>query len=162
MYDYFYQQWGTFSNLQAISATLYNGYHTYLNVNGVVYQENPGTYIDGTSPVLMSFTTPWINLAGLQGFQRLYFIYLLGTYFSPYTLQVGIAYNYNPGPMQNIAVYPDNFTPNWGGDSNWGSNTNWGGGQGTQASSDSGAGNVFAARLFPNQGKCEASPAYIN
>jgi hypothetical protein len=156
MYDYFYNQWGTFSNLQAISATLYNGYHTYLNVNGAIYQELPGTYIDGTSPVLMSFTTPWINLAGLQGFQRLYFIYLLGTYFSPYTLQVGIAYNYNPGIMQNIAVYPDNFTPNWGGDSNWGSNTNWGGGQGTQASSDGGAGNVFAARLFPNQGKCES------
>lgn len=115
MYDYFYNQWGTFTNKNAISATIYQGLHTYLNQFGFVFQEIPGRYLDGSDPVLMSFTTSWIHLEGIQGFQRLYFMYLLGTYYTPFTLNVGIAYNYNPSALQQVNVMPDNFTPDWGG-----------------------------------------------
>lgn len=155
MYDYYYQQWGTHTNLQAVSSTLYNNLHTYLNQYGHVLQETPGVYLDGSTPVLMSFTSAWINLAGLQGFERFYFMYLLGTYYSPFKLNVSIGYNYNSGPMQNIVVTPDNNTPNWGGETVWGAGSNWGGGQGTQSSADSSA-NVFAARIFPAQQKCSS------
>jgi hypothetical protein len=103
----------------------------------------------------MSFTTAWINLAGLQGFERFYFFYLLGTYLSPFQLNISVGFNYNPGPVQSVLVTPDNATPNWGGDAQWGSNTNWGGGQGNGSSADHSA-NVFAARIFPNQQKCES------
>lgn len=153
MYDYFVQQWGTHSNIQAISGTLYQSYQTYLNSFGQVYQETPGQFTDGATPVLMSFTTAWINLSGLQGFERFYFGHLLGTYYTPFKLNVGIAYNYNPSPAQSILVTPDNFVSNWGGEAQWGSGSNWGGGQGDGASSDTSA-NVFAVRLFPNQQKC--------
>jgi hypothetical protein len=155
MYDYFYQQWGTHTNVAAISSTLYQGKHTYLNSYGQVLQETAGSYLDNASPVLMSFTTAWINLAGLQGFERFYFFYLLGTYLSPFQLNISVGFNYNPGPVQSVLVTPDNATPNWGGDAQWGSNTNWGGGQGDGSSADHSA-NVFAARIFPNQQKCES------
>lgn len=145
MYDYFFDQWGTFSNLQAISATLYQGYHTYLNQYGQVLQETPGTYVDGSSPVLVSFTTSWINLAGVQGYERFYFLYLLGTYNTPFKLNVSMAYDYNQGPTHSVMVMPDNFTPPWGGDAQWGSNSFWGG-----------PGNVFEARIFPKTQKCES------
>ena len=68
MYDYFFNQWGTHSNINAISATLYQGSHTYLNIYGQIFQELANTYIDGSVPVLMSLTTSWINVAGLQGY----------------------------------------------------------------------------------------------
>ena len=189
MYDYFFDQWGTFTNKNAISACLYQNTHTYLNEFGFVFQESPGYYLDGTDPVLMNFTTSWINIAGLQGFQRLYFMLFLGTYYTPFTLNASIAYNYNPGSLQLINVKPENFTPNWGGggidmpnpgnqfwgsdptwgsdaawgaantpqgnNPPWGSENNWGGGQGTGSSADSAA-NVFQARLFPEQQKCES------
>lgn len=144
MYDYFYQQWGTFSNIRAISATLWQGAHTYLNEFGRVFQETPNTYVDGSSPVLMSFTTSWINVAGLQGYERFYEMLLLGTYITPYKLNVQLAYDYGFS-QQSIIVQPDNFTPPWGGDAVWGSGQAWGG-----------PGNVFEARVFPETQKCES------
>ncbi len=161
MYDYFYNQWGTFTNQSAISSTLYQNIHTYLNSFGQVLQETAGSYIDGTKPVLMSFTTAWINIAGLQGFERFYFMYLLGTYFSPFKLNTTIAYNYNPNPMQAVDIYPDNQTGNWGDQAVWGAPGVWGGTEGSQSAADS-SGNVFEARLFPAQQKCESFQISIN
>lgn len=144
MYDYFYNQWGTFSTLSAVSATLFNDLHTYLNSSGQVYQETPGSYLDGSNPVLMSFTTSWVSLAGLQGFERFYFMYLLGTYYTPFLLNMQISYDYNSYSGQSIMVSPDNFTPPWGGEPVWGSSPPWGG-----------PGNTFEARIFPQVQKCE-------
>lgn len=115
MYDYYYQQWGTFVGVPAISSTLYQGMHTYLNSHGNVYQETIGQYLDGSTPVVMGFTTAWINVAGLQGYQRAYFFYLLGKYISPHFLQVSIAYDYNSNPQQSSTITPDNYSPNYGG-----------------------------------------------
>lgn len=151
VYDYYFNQWGTFSNINAISATLYQGFQTYLNTFGQVFQETPGIYTDGSSPVLLSFTTSWINLAGLQGYERFYFMYLLGVYYSAFKLNVSIGYDYNSNATQNVLVQPDNFTPPWGGDAQWGSNSNWGG-----------PGNVFEARIFPAKQKCESFQITIN
>lgn len=155
MFDYYYNQWGTFTSRSAISATLYNNTHTYLNSFGQVFQETPGSYIDGSSPVLMSFTSAWINIAGLQGFERFYFLYLLGTYFTPFTLDVGIAYNYNSSPLQSTLITPDNATPAWGGEAVWGAGASWGSSTEGGSSADSTA-NIFEARLFAAQQKCES------
>jgi hypothetical protein len=145
MYDYFFQQWGTHSNVEAISATLYQSEHTYLNSVGNVFQELPGTYLDGSTPVLMSLTTAWIHLAGLQGFERFYQGYLLGTYYTPFTLNCTLSYDYNPSSTQAITVLPQDYVADWGGEANWGSGGPWGG-----------PGNVFRARLFPEKQKCES------
>jgi hypothetical protein len=151
MYDYFYQQWGVFTNLRAVSATLYQGAHTYLNSLGQVFQETPGTYLDGSTPVLMSFTTSWMNVAGLQGYERFYFCYLLGTYLSPFKLNVQLAYDYNSSSTQAITVTQDNYSPNWGGESLWGGGSTWGGNS-----------QVFEARIFPQVQKCESFQVTIN
>ena len=153
MYDYFFNEWATHTNVLAISATLYHGSHTYLNSLGEVFQESKGLYLDGFSPVLMSLTTSWINLAGLQGFERFYFANLLGTYLSPFKLQVTMSYNYNPSASQAILVTPDNYTPSWGGEALWGSGGSWGSDQDNGTGSP---GNIFSARLWPQIQKCES------
>lgn len=114
MYDYFFQQWGSFEGVPAISSTLYQNLHTFLNSDGAIFQETPGTYLDGSSPVVMGFTTSWISLAGLQGYQRAYFFYLLGQYISPHFLQLSIAYNYNSAPSQFTLITPNNYSPAYG------------------------------------------------
>jgi hypothetical protein len=154
MYDYFVNQWGSHTNIAAISATLWESAHTYLNSYGQVYQETPGTYIDGSEPVLMGLTTAWINIAGLQGFERFYQAYLLGTYFSPFILNVQLAYDYNPSPIQATQVTPDNQTTNWGGTPLWGSESTWG--NDLQDLGASSTANVFTARIFPQNQKCES------
>lgn len=146
MYDYYFDQWATHSNIYAISSTLYQGLHTYLNQYGHVFQEASGTYTDGSQPVLMSLTTSWIAIAGIQGFERFYSMNLLGTYFSPFKLNIGLAYNYNSSAIQNTIVTPSNYAAAWGEEALWGSGGPWGGSEG----------NVFTARLFPEKQKCQS------
>lgn len=144
MYDYYYGQWGTFNNLNAISSTLFNAKDTYISNLGYIYQETPDYYLDGSNPVLLSFTTSWISLAGIQGLERFYEVYLLGGYASPFKLQVQMAYDYNKSPSQSVMVLPNNYSKTWGGDALWGSGEFWGG-----------PGDVFEARIFPEQQKCQ-------
>lgn len=113
MYDYFYGQWGTFSS-NAISSALFQDLHTYIAPNGYVYQETPGVYLDGTNPVLLSFTTSWINVAGLRGYQRAYRYFLLGQYLSPFRLMCSTAYNYKSSPSSFAMIQPNNFSPAYG------------------------------------------------
>lgn len=146
MYDYYFKQWGTFTNISAVSATLWQGKHTYLNSFGQVFQEALGTYVDGSTPVLLSLTSAWINLAGLQGLERFYFLNLLGTYYTPYKLNVEMAFNYNGSPEQSVIVVPNNFGGAWGSAPYYGGGAGWG----------NSPGNVFTARVFPNKQKCQS------
>jgi hypothetical protein len=132
MYDYFVGQWGVFSGISNISSALYQNLHTFINSSGKAYQESPGTYLDGTNPVLMRFKTGWLNLAGLQGYQRAYRAYFLGKYLSPHIYRVGIAYDYEPDPWQVATVVPDNYSGSWGSGTSWGSVIVWGGGASTE------------------------------
>lgn len=146
MYDYYFNEWATHTNVLAISSTLYQDAFVYLNSVGQVLQETQGVYTDNSVPVLMSFTTAWISLSGLQGFERFYFANLLGTYLTPFKLQVGMAYNFNASALQAITVTPDNYGGSWGSEALWGSGQEWGGSEG----------NVFTARLFPSTQKCQS------
>ncbi len=133
MYDYFYAQWGTFTGVPSISSTLFEGLHTFINSYGACYQESLGAYLDGSNPVLVSFTTSWLNLSGLQGFERAYFFYLLGTYVTPHKLTVQIAYDYQSTAVQTSVITPDNYNGPYGNDPIYGSgdyggnstNMNW-------------------------------------
>lgn len=127
MYDYFYGQWGTFTNIPSISSTLFQGLHTYINEFGQVYQETLNTYLDGSSPVQIKVKTSWVNIAGLQGFQRLYFFYLIGQYFSPHRLKVDIGYDYAPYPSQQTIITPINYSPAYGVDPTYGFGNPYGG-----------------------------------
>lgn len=151
MFDYYFQQWGTFINVPAVSSTLFESLHTYIDQYGRTYQESPGTYLDGVKPVLMSFTTSWLNMAGLQGYERAYFFYILGVYLTPHKLSIQIAYDYNSSPTQTTMITPSNFTPNWGGEQLWGSGGGWGG-----------EGNIEQHRVFLQQQKCQAFQITLN
>jgi hypothetical protein len=144
MYDYYFQQWGTFEGAASLSSTSYQNLHTLLDENSNILQQTPDSYIDNSNPVLMSFETSWINLAGLQGYQRAYFFYLLGEYLSPHFLQVGISYDYNPSIVQSVTITPDNYSLPYGDQSPYG--------QGTYG----GASRVEQWRIFFANQRCQA------
>jgi hypothetical protein len=110
MFDYYYQQWGTLEGSPALSSTIYNGYHTMITQYGDVVQQTPGIYLNGANPVTMGFTTGWINLAGLQGFERIYYFYLLGKYLSPHKLRIQVSYDYVDTVRQSIIIQPNNYS----------------------------------------------------
>lgn len=108
VYDYLAGQWNQTTNVPAVSATITNNSYTQLSVSGSISQETMSTYLDSAGPVQMSFTTGWINLAGLQGYVRAYRMFVLGTFYSPHTYTVGIAYNYDPTITQTATIRPQN------------------------------------------------------
>lgn len=108
MYDYYYDQWGTFTGVPAISSCIYQEAHTFLNIYGQIYRESAGTYLDGSRPVLMHFKTGPLRLGALQGYQRAYFFYLLGTYLSPHKLVMSMNFDYEESPSQTVVITPVN------------------------------------------------------
>lgn len=152
MYDYFQSQWGTFEGVSAVSSCVFEGVHAFINDDGKAFQEDPGTFLDGSQPVLMSITTGWINVAGLQGYLRANCFYILGKYYSPHKLYVQVAYDYNDSPLNSIIITPDNFSAPYGGagpgeddESPYGQQANFGG-----------PGNVEQWRVFFKKQRCQA------
>lgn len=145
MYDYFFGQWGTFTGIPSISSTLYQNLHTFIDSYGRTFRELQGSYLDGTRPVLMSFTSGWFNLAGLQGYERAYWFYLLATYISPHKLNVQIAYDYNSAPTQVSLIEPNNFNGAYGSDTIYGGSSPYGGNS-----------NIEQWRVFLQTQKCQA------
>jgi hypothetical protein len=114
MYDYYYEQWGTFYNVPGVSSTIFENQHTFINSSGAAYQEAPNTYIDGAVPTLIQFTTGPLRLGDLQNYQRAYFFYLLGTYISPHKLAISITYDYENAPSQTVVITPNNYSTPYG------------------------------------------------
>jgi hypothetical protein len=126
MYDYFYKQWGTFTNTPGISATLYNGLHTYLDQYGRIVQETPNVFLDISTPINMYALSGWIQLQGLSGYQRFLELQILGSYISPHTLNVEFGYDY--GPLSEQAeIQPINGTGVYGSDALFGQTSPFGG-----------------------------------
>lgn len=152
MYDYYYDQWATFSGVPAISSTLQNSTHTFLNQYGQVLQERSGTYIDNTHPVLLSYTTAWLKVSEmLQGFQRAYYLYLLSNYLTPHKLNVQIAYDFDNALRQNSVISPTNYSTPYGSDPLYGSTPTYGGVSG-----------VEQWRVFFQRQKCQAIQVTVN
>ncbi len=127
MMDYFNNnQWGTFTGAPAISSTIYNNLHTTLDKFGNIFQETPGSYLDGTNPVLLGFQTGWINVAGISGYERIYELIFIGQFLSPSNLIIQIAYDFKQATQQSI-IMPSNYTGVYGSDSLYGQTSPYGG-----------------------------------
>lgn len=145
MFDYYYQQWGTFVGIPGITSALYQGAHTFINSFGEVLQETPGMYTDGSNPVLLSFSTGWLKLNKLQGFQRAYFFTFLGEYFSPHKLNIQVAYDFQDQIEQTTLLTPTNVNNKYGDSPFYGSDNPYGGGS-----------LLEQWRIFFNRQKCQS------
>lgn len=112
VYDYYVEQWSTFTGVNAASSCIYDSAHSLLSTGGTAYKQTAGTYVDGATSVTMSFTTGWINLAGLRGYERSYFFFLLGTYLSAHTLTFQIYYDYDDTVVQTSTFTPSDLSAN--------------------------------------------------
>jgi hypothetical protein len=127
MYDYYYGQWGTFTNVTSVSSCIFQNLHTFINKYGSTYQESPGLYLDGSRPVLMQFKTGPLRLGELQNYQRAYFFYILGQYITPHKLMVSMNYDYETAPSQSVFITPNNFSAVYGTPGPYGQGDPYGG-----------------------------------
>lgn len=104
VYDYYFNQWSVFTNHYAVDSTIFENRFTYLDPDGFVFQETPGEFLDGSHPIKIRVLTSWLQFAGLQGFQRIYQMMILGDYKSLHKLIVTVAYDFDSNPVQQTYI----------------------------------------------------------
>lgn len=98
VYNWDSQLWTTFTGQAASGATRWGDDICFVSTTGIVWKDDTTKYYDGSATAIVSkATTGWINLAGLQGYQRLYTIQVLGEYKAAHSLKVSIWYDYATG-----------------------------------------------------------------
>jgi hypothetical protein len=94
VWNYRVNSWAIWNGMGGVHAVMWRGRHTRLGLDGDAEYEAAGTYgAPGTLPEL-SITTPWIKIAGLQGFKRVWRALILGDWYSGRVI-VNVGYNYN-------------------------------------------------------------------
>jgi hypothetical protein len=121
VYDYQERQWAVDTISNAISGVSHNNVYYYVNSSNIVLGENSlffDNYASGDAlvPYSSKLETNWIQVvatnngaslsAGVQQWQRLYKIHLLGRYKSAHTLKVSLAYNYNDTVVDFATISP--------------------------------------------------------
>lgn len=129
VYNYNLDRWATFENHGGKSSvTILNDYY-YIREDGSLFKENRTSYSDNSSSIKMRLESGWMNVAGLQNFQRVYQLMVLAAYKSSHKLRIKFAYNFEEAWVQEEIVDPTNFmTPSaYGDDSPYGAGTPYGG-----------------------------------
>ena len=126
VYDYYFQQWSTWTNHYVNDAVIFQNKVCHIRPDGQVSLQNRSKFTDGPSPVLLSWTLPNLSFAGIQGYQRVFRCFILGTYKGPHTLNVSVAYDFSDSYTQFATVTPSNGVSTWGSNANWGAGASWG------------------------------------
>lgn len=96
LYDYDRKQWSTFTNHTGYDAVVVGGTYHYLRTDGRVFREDTAGYRDGNSHITLRIETAWIKASGyLQGWQRIYHAFFLGSWQSSHDLVVRYRIDYD-------------------------------------------------------------------
>lgn len=114
VWDYYTRQWSEWTSNVMVSgraSTVWQGQHVVI-VNSALYQQGTDFTVNNESYSL-DVETAWIK-DGLQDFQRIYNIYILGEYRSAHRVWVRLARDYQSGGIEPVTVFFDDrvWTPN--------------------------------------------------
>jgi len=146
VYDYYANSWTTYDNIRGVDALEFNGTYYYVTNDGYVMKETPGLYKDNGQFIPMKIRSSWIQIGGVQGFQRFYKMLLLGNYKSPHKLQVSFSFDYNNYYVENTIVDTTAIIEG----------TPYGSGTYGTESPYGGEGNIYQFQVNPSIQKCQS------
>jgi hypothetical protein len=94
VYDYHHGIWTTFGVSGVSSANIESDYYVQ-KANGDIIKESHSVFTDDGASYSMDIRTPWYCLAGLMGFQRVWWVHLLGSVESNHTLTIDVYHGYD-------------------------------------------------------------------
>jgi hypothetical protein len=124
MYDYLFAQWGTFANNRGSAMTVWRDNLVFCRHDGKIVQETPAQYSDSGRYITRVVELGYLHIAqlmeqqsGLQGYQRIGGIAIIGHWKGLHKLRVKYNLNYEPGfkftrdwdptPVINQSIYGD-------------------------------------------------------
>jgi hypothetical protein len=145
VYNYLYNQWYTFTNLQALACTVWKNKFVVLKTSNEVWKESDG-YLDAGTYVQMRLKTAWIQLAQLQGAQRIYSCNVLGKYLSTHSIEIKLRYDFDDSVRETLHFVADTaLGSSYYGEGYYGEEAFYGGADG-----------VEQFRIRPSIQKCQA------
>jgi hypothetical protein len=91
LYDYLFDQWSTFTNHEGLDAAVVSDQFYYLRADGRIFRETIGAYSDAGIRIRLLLDTAWVHMQQhLQGFDKFFEMYLIGTWISAH--QLGVQY----------------------------------------------------------------------
>lgn len=147
VYDWYYDAWSVYTKQPAVSATQWNSTYVFVNSSGVTFAEQVGAFSDNSVPIKTKIETSWISVGGLQGFQRLYKLVLLGGYLGSHTLKVSVAYDFKDFTEETFTIDPAVASQGsvYGSDTTYGSGATFGDADG-----------VYQFEIKPSKQKCQS------
>lgn len=104
-YDYSQEKWRSWSIFGKALST-YKKLPVFIGNDYRIYSQDVSIYKDGTNYYSMKMKTPWIKLSGIQNFQRIYKIMILGRFKSAHTLTVKIYHDYDDTNFETHTILP--------------------------------------------------------
>lgn len=131
IYDTVFQQWYTQTyNFSPVAANILLD-KWYVCSDNQMFEQIPGQTFDNLSaPIVTTIKTNWISFAGLDGFCRIYAIFIYGTGTTNVgTLRANLYYDFQDYQTESVSIIPYDLASatTWGSDTTWGSGTRWGG-----------------------------------
>lgn len=123
VYNYHHNRWTTWSYLPAVDSCIYQGKLTLIQSDGTVLIQKDNYYYDYTSntranggnnykPIIRTIQIPWLAFAGLQGYQSINNVIVIGHYLSPHIINMSVMYNYDPNPTESISINSNSLVTN--------------------------------------------------
>lgn len=103
VHNYYQKKWATFTNHKALSAIDIDDDYYYIRTDNLIYKESSDFSDNGTA-IKTRIETGWLNFAGVQAFQRVYRMLLLGEFKSAHKLKIKVAYDFIDAYIQELTV----------------------------------------------------------
>ena len=113
IYNYFLNMWYTYTDHRGNSSCLVGDDYFLATYKDKVYKQVSTTASFGGAMVPMKVETGWLSFSGVQGFQRVYRMLLLGEYKSPHKLLIKVAYNYDDVWQQEKLIDVTSYTKSY-------------------------------------------------
>ena len=149
VYDIFFQQWYTFTNISAIDSAMWQGRFIFLKSNADVWRETKSAYLDVDVPIISKYVLALMQFGQVQGFQRIFKLNILGENRGTHGLKIEVGYDYREFYEERFVLQPDDvlYSSTWGSDDVWGeAGTLWGGA----------VDGVYQFQIRPRQQRCQA------
>jgi hypothetical protein len=149
VYDIFFQQWYTFSNINALDSAMWQGRFIFLKSNADVWRETKNVYLDVDVPIISKYVLALMQFGQVQGFQRIFKLNILGENRGTHGLKIEVGYDYREFYEERFVLQPDDvlYSSTWGSDDVWGeAGSLWGGP----------VDGVYQFQIRPRQQRCQA------
>jgi hypothetical protein len=133
-YDWKDTNWSTYESQPSLASLTWNGQHTYLDTNGIVWvseatrDDGSTRWTDGGVPYQSRIESGWLHIGQLEGFQRIWGITLLGRLIGEHRLVVKLRYDNIETDRETLTIDPSTaiLSNNYGVDTPYGTG-NFGG-----------------------------------